>query len=169
MLDVLRARWRADMPFEELIELVGELDAMLHQIRSDRNVHTPVIRCPYCGHVGPAAEPDVSVRATILSLGRFGIAPAGPVKALEKAWGLTGNGTGSTSTGKRQIGRKLARRHVVTLMGGDAVNWTLAIPFGPRPIYGKPTYGELIGNSPTIPNHFRPTVALSTIDNAILR
>ena len=86
MLDVLRARWRADMPFEELIGLAGELDAMLHQIRSERHVQTPVIRCPACGRVGPAAEPDVSVRATILSLGRFGIAPGGQVKALEKAW-----------------------------------------------------------------------------------
>jgi len=62
---------------EELIELAGELDAMLHQIRfrpARPHARDPV---PYCGHVGPAAEPDVSVRATILSLGRFGIAPAG--------------------------------------------------------------------------------------------
>ena len=35
---------------------------------------------------GEAAEPDVSVRAVILSLGRFGIASAEEVKALEKSW-----------------------------------------------------------------------------------
>lgn len=86
---------------EELIELAGELDAMLHQIRSDRHVHTPVIRCPYCGHVGPAAEPDVSVRATILSLGRFGIAPAGRVKALEKAWAAHRKRNGLDLYGKK--------------------------------------------------------------------
>lgn len=49
---------------------------------------------------------------------------------MKKPGRLTGNGTGSTSTGKKRIGRKLTRRHAVTLMGGDAVKWTLAIPFG---------------------------------------
>jgi hypothetical protein len=36
--------------------------------------------------VGEAAEPVVTVRAMILSLARFGIAPAEQVKMLEKSW-----------------------------------------------------------------------------------
>ena len=59
---------------------------MLRRIRSERNIRTPVIRCPTCGRIGPAAEPDVSVRATIIALGRFGIASAEDVKGLEKHW-----------------------------------------------------------------------------------
>ena len=39
-----------------------------------------------CGHVGVGANPRVSVRAMILSLGRFGIAPTEQTRALEKAW-----------------------------------------------------------------------------------
>ena len=75
MLDVLRARWRADMRFEQFDRVgAGQLDILLPQIRSERNIRTPVIRCPHCGHLGSAAEPNVSVRAMILSLGRFGIA-----------------------------------------------------------------------------------------------
>jgi hypothetical protein len=35
---------------------------------------------------GEAAEPDVSVRAVTLSLGRFGIASADEVKTIEKRW-----------------------------------------------------------------------------------
>jgi hypothetical protein len=59
---------------------------MLRQIRSERHIRPPVIRCPRSGHVGEAADPEVTVRAMILSLARFGIAPAEHVKALEKRW-----------------------------------------------------------------------------------
>jgi hypothetical protein len=59
---------------------------MLQCIRSERHIRPPVIRCPRCGRVGEAAEFDVTVRAMILSLGRFGIAPAEHVKKLEKRW-----------------------------------------------------------------------------------
>jgi hypothetical protein len=86
MLETLRARWRADLSLEELIGLRSELDTMLHRIRSERHIRLPIIRCRRCGYVGEAAEPDVTVRAMILSLARFGIAPAEQVKGLEKRW-----------------------------------------------------------------------------------
>jgi hypothetical protein len=86
MLEILRDRWHAELPFAELIELREELDTMLHRIRAERYIRPPVMRCPRCGHVGEAAEPDVTVRAMILSLGRFGMAPAEQVKTLEKRW-----------------------------------------------------------------------------------
>ena len=88
MVDELRKRWRAELPLSDLIQLRNDLDAMLHRIRSERNIRTPVIRCPRCGHTGPATEPDVSVRATILALGRFGIALVEEVKALDKRWAV---------------------------------------------------------------------------------
>jgi hypothetical protein len=75
MVETLRTRWRAGQPLDEVIALRDQLDAMLHQIRAERHIHPPVVRCPKCGHVGQAAEPEVSVRAMILSLGRFGILP----------------------------------------------------------------------------------------------
>jgi hypothetical protein len=90
MLEILRARWHVGLQFAELIELRDELDHMLHQIRAERHIRPPVISCPRCGHVGEAAEPDVSVRAMILSLGRFGMAPAEQVKTLEKRWASVG-------------------------------------------------------------------------------
>lgn len=86
MLERLRTRWHADMSFEQLIELARELDTMLHRIRSERHIHPPIIKCRRCGRVGPAAEPDVTVRAMILSLERFGMAPVEQVKALDKCW-----------------------------------------------------------------------------------
>jgi hypothetical protein len=102
MVEALRTRWRAGQPLNEVIALRDQLDAMLHQIRAERHIHPPVVRCPKCGHVGQAAEPEVSVRAMILSLGRFGIASAAEVKALEKCWGRYRTEKGLDLNGKTE-------------------------------------------------------------------
>jgi hypothetical protein len=46
----------------------------------------PVFRFTHCGHVGEGAESHASVRAMILSLRRFGPAPAEQTRAREKVW-----------------------------------------------------------------------------------
>ncbi len=74
------------MSFPALIELRNKLDAMLQQIRSERHIVSPVLRCPKCGTTGPSAEPHVSVRALILSLGRFGITSQKDTRRIEKDW-----------------------------------------------------------------------------------
>ena len=107
MLELLRARWHVDLPFAELIELRDELDTMLHRIRAERHIRPPVIKCPGCGHIGEAAEPDVSVRAMIFSLGRFDMAPAEQVKTLEKRWAAYRKQNGSTFTAGRRRHRRL--------------------------------------------------------------
>lgn len=104
MLDTLKARWRADLSFDQLIELRGELETMLHRIRSERHIRPPVIACRRCGHVGEAAEPDVTVRAMILSLARFDIAPAEQVKGLEKRWSAYRKQNGLDLYGKTSDG-----------------------------------------------------------------
>ena len=103
MVDELRNRWRAGLSLSEFIKLRDDLDAMLHRIRSDRNIRTPIIRCPSCGHVGPATEPDVSVRAAIIALGRFGIASAEEVKAIEKRWAVYRQANGLDLHGKTAV------------------------------------------------------------------
>jgi hypothetical protein len=84
MVERLRDQWHPDMPFEAMVSLRDDLDTTLQQIRSEGNIGSPVFRCPHCGQVGPAATPHVSVRAMILSLKRFGIAPTDQIHELEK-------------------------------------------------------------------------------------
>ena len=86
MVQHFRAHWHPGMSFEALISLRDDLDTMLERIRFEGHISPPVFRCRQCGHVGPGATPHVSVRATILALTRFGIAPAGRVRDLEKRW-----------------------------------------------------------------------------------
>jgi len=88
MVVELRNRWRSGLSLTELMELRDDLDAMLHRIRSERNIRTPVIRCRRCGHVGPAMEPDVSIRAVIIALGRFSIVSAEEMKTIDKRWAV---------------------------------------------------------------------------------
>ncbi len=39
--------------FEELIDLAGALDGMLHRMRSERHIRTPIIRCRKCDTKDP--------------------------------------------------------------------------------------------------------------------
>lgn len=86
MVDRLRSRWNREMQPDELIQLRDELDEMLQQIRSDRQLRPPVLRCPECGHVGKATASHVSVRAMILSVIRFEIDDGEVTRSIEKQW-----------------------------------------------------------------------------------
>jgi len=86
MVDTLRREWHEAMSIAELVRLRERLDAMLQSIRSERKIRPPLMTCPKCGKRGHAAEPRVSVRAMILSLGRFGIASPTDARRLERAW-----------------------------------------------------------------------------------
>src|ERR1035441_5793906 len=86
LLASLRGEWNSQMSFPALIELRNKLDAMLQQIRSERHIVSPVLRCPKCGTTGPSAEPHISVRALILALGRFGITSQKDTKRIERDW-----------------------------------------------------------------------------------
>ncbi len=86
MIEHLRARWREGITFEEMVELRNELDAMLQRIRHDGKIKSPIFKCPSCKHIGPGADPHVSVRAMILSTARFHIAASEKTYPLEKGW-----------------------------------------------------------------------------------
>lgn len=85
MVEHLRLRWRDDLSMEALLGLRDELDDMLGRIRSTRHI-SDLVSSPACGHIGRGADPQISVRATILALARFGVAAREPARALEKAW-----------------------------------------------------------------------------------
>ena len=86
MVTTLRSKWQRGLPFAELIRLRDELDEMLQQIRTEREIRPPVVRCPKCGHIGEGAAPHVSVRAMILSVIRFDIDDGNATRAVGKQW-----------------------------------------------------------------------------------
>ena len=86
MIEVLRSRWRREMPLEAMIRLRDDLDEMLQRIRGERQIRSPVIQCPECGPIGESAPPHVTMRAMILSVSRFAIDEAEATRAVEKVW-----------------------------------------------------------------------------------
>ena len=88
MIEALRSAWNESMPFPKLIELSSSLDAMFQRGQPRRQMLPLGVRCPACGRV---VSPDqqghrISVRATILTLGRFGIASPELTRKIEKEW-----------------------------------------------------------------------------------
>ena len=86
MIETLRQEWKPEMAWERVIALRDCLDAMLKEIRFSRGIRSPTMWCPVCNQHTQQAPPNVSVRALILALGRFGIVAAVEVKSLEKRW-----------------------------------------------------------------------------------
>jgi hypothetical protein len=87
MIEMLRSQWNAGMSFPALIELCNTLDEMFQRRRPRGPILPPGSLCPECGRiVGSESQQrhSISVRATILSLGPFGIAPPGVTKRTEK-------------------------------------------------------------------------------------
>jgi hypothetical protein len=86
MIDVLRTEWTPGISWMDMIALRDRLENMLHLIRDNRTIKSPTFFCPNCNEYHATAHPKVSVRAMILSLNRFNIAPSEDVKRIEKEW-----------------------------------------------------------------------------------
>ncbi len=86
MIEMLNQTWSASMSANELLALRDRLDSTLETIRSERHILPAMMWCPNCQARHRSAPPKVSVRAMILALGRFGMASASEVKALEHRW-----------------------------------------------------------------------------------
>jgi len=104
MVAALRAEWRAGMSWDELIALRDRLDGMLQHIRESRHIQpaTASMLCPCCQAPMTQGSANVSVRATILALSRFGIAPEDDVKVLERRWNTSRQATGCDLHGKQR-------------------------------------------------------------------
>src|SRR5687768_876691 len=89
MIETLRSRWNVGMPFPGLVELSNVLDGMFQQRRPRGPILPAGSTCPECGRIVSSESGQrhsISVRATILSLGRFGIASPEMTKRTEKEW-----------------------------------------------------------------------------------
>ena len=86
MMAMLRKAADPAMSVEAVLRLRDRLDATLQTIRRTRQILPAMLWCPHCQAHHRAAPPRVSVRATILALGRFAEVAAPEVQALEKRW-----------------------------------------------------------------------------------
>jgi hypothetical protein len=86
LVALLRTEWRSELPWETVVQLRDRLQSLLEALRTQRGILPPVMRCAHCGATGREAPPVISVRAMLLSLGRFEIAAPELVRQRERAW-----------------------------------------------------------------------------------
>jgi len=86
LIAMVRQAGAPAMSMEALLRLRDRLDTILQTLRQTRQILPAMMWCPHCQARHRAAPPSVSVRATILALGRFTRATASEVQALEKQW-----------------------------------------------------------------------------------
>jgi hypothetical protein len=82
----LRASWRPDLTWDEIIALRSQLQRRLVDTLVSQGITPARVRCSHCGHVGPGAPPVITVRAVLLALKRFAIESEDAVRKLDKAW-----------------------------------------------------------------------------------
>jgi hypothetical protein len=86
LIAIVRQAGNPAMSMDALLRLRDRLEASLQTLRQTRQILPAMMWCPHCQARHRAAPPSVSVRATILALGRFTQATAAEVQALEKQW-----------------------------------------------------------------------------------
>src|SRR5499427_8204941 len=86
LIAIVRQVGEPSMSMDALLRLRNQLDTTLKTLRQTRQILPAMMWCPHCQARHRAAPPSVSVRATILALGRYTCATASEVQALEKQW-----------------------------------------------------------------------------------
>ncbi len=82
----LRASWTPGTPWEEVIALRARLQQTRDAAAELRHQTSPGRRNARCSCCGGDKRPIITVRALVLSLGRFGIESAETVGQMDKAW-----------------------------------------------------------------------------------
>ena len=83
---MLRHLWKPELTWEELTLITERLNATLRGIRKERNILPPMFKCPCCGEREHSIAQLISVNASILAAGRFGICTETEAKEHSKRW-----------------------------------------------------------------------------------
>src|SRR5215475_12978531 len=86
LIAIVRQAGNPAMSMDALLRLRDRLDASLQTLRQTRQILPAMMWCPHCQARHRAAPPRVSVRATLLALGRFAAVAPTDVQAIEKRW-----------------------------------------------------------------------------------
>jgi hypothetical protein len=105
MIAMLRQAADPAMSVDAVLRLRDRLDATLQHLRRTRQILPAMMWCPHCQAHHRAAPPRVSVRATLLALGRFAAMAVSGVIPLPCVWQ-----TRSTHARDRRKGREDAPR-----------------------------------------------------------
>ncbi len=83
---LLQDNWKTNLTIQEQFELVTGLNNKLDQIRTERNIQSPMMWCPNCQERHRSRFIDVSITAVYFALKRFDMCTENEFKELRKKW-----------------------------------------------------------------------------------
>ena len=88
MLEELKASWSEAMSWDELADFCARMTKMRKQIREERGIQPPKMRCNRCGGAMlPLSDVSgISIRSALFALRNNGVITNDELKKLDKSW-----------------------------------------------------------------------------------
>ena len=88
MLEELKTSWSESMSWDELAGFCARMTEMRKQIREERGIQSPKMRCNQCGGaLRPLSDVSgISIRSTLFALKNNGVITDDEFKNLDKSW-----------------------------------------------------------------------------------
>lgn len=83
---LLQENWEINLTIPEQFKLVADLNHILNQIRTERNLQPPIMWCPKCKEKRRSRFMDVTITSVYFALKRFEICSENEFKELRKKW-----------------------------------------------------------------------------------
>jgi hypothetical protein len=120
MLEELKTAWSISMSWDELADFCERMTDMRKQIREERGIQSPKMRCNQCGgNLIPMTDASgISIRSALFALRNNGVITNDEFKKLDKSWmkhkkknGLDANGRRIETTPDVETGSMARGRH----------------------------------------------------------
>ena len=86
MLEELKTSWSRTMPWKELANFCARMTEKRKQIRRERGIQPPKMRCPKCGNISQSDISGVSIRSALFALKNNGVITDDEFKEIDKSW-----------------------------------------------------------------------------------
>ena len=103
MIDDLKRQWSRTMPWAEIADLCARMTERRRQIRQERNIQSPRMRCNQCGGaLLPLSDVSgISIRSTLFALKKSGVITDTEFEDLDRSWARHKKNNGLDAFGRK--------------------------------------------------------------------
>jgi len=101
MIEELKRGWSRTMPWDEVAELCARMTEKRRQIRQERGIQPPKMRCAQCGSVSRCDISGIPIRSALFALKNSGVITDTELRQLDKSWMKHRKKNGLNAFGRR--------------------------------------------------------------------